>query len=209
MVVIMMGRKRTRQASKMASAGDSAVHALGFEGEIDHHDGVLLDDADQHDDSDERVDIELVVKDQQRGQRAQSGGGQTRENRDGVDEALVENPQHHVDHQDGHGEQEPIPASEDWKAAATPWKLVRMVAGRDSRAIPSTRSTASPSETPGARLNEMVTAGSCPRCATVRGPTAGAKLRHGGDRDQAAARRVGCRAGPGGWDRAGISAAAP
>ena len=28
----------------------------------------------------------------------------------------------------------PMPVSDDWKAAATPWKLVRMVAGRDSRA---------------------------------------------------------------------------
>ena len=30
------------------------------EREIDLHDGVLLDDADQHDEADERIDVQLV-----------------------------------------------------------------------------------------------------------------------------------------------------
>ncbi len=53
-VVIMMGRKRSRQASWIASRGDQVPVALGLEREVDHHDGVLLDDADQQDDADER-----------------------------------------------------------------------------------------------------------------------------------------------------------
>ena len=50
-----------------------------------------------------------------------------------------------------------------WKAAAVPWKLARMLGGR-----PSSRSTSSiarvawPRDTPGARLNERVTAGNWP-----------------------------------------------
>ena len=50
------------------------MQALRFDREIDHHDRVLLHDSDQHDDADERVDIQLVVEQQQRGQRAHAGG---------------------------------------------------------------------------------------------------------------------------------------
>ena len=42
----------------MASVGRLALVAFGLEGEIDHHDGVLLDDADEQDDADERDDAE-------------------------------------------------------------------------------------------------------------------------------------------------------
>ena len=83
-----------------------ALDALRLQREIDHHDGVLLHDTDQHDDADEGVDVQLVVEDQQRGQRAQPGRGQAGKNRDGMDEALVQNAQHHVDHQDRHREQD-------------------------------------------------------------------------------------------------------
>jgi hypothetical protein len=38
------------------------VIMLRFEREIDHHDGVLLDDADQQDDADQGNDIEIHVK---------------------------------------------------------------------------------------------------------------------------------------------------
>src|SRR3954470_18758834 len=36
-----------------------AAAALSLNGEVDHHDGVLLHDADQHDDAHERVHVEL------------------------------------------------------------------------------------------------------------------------------------------------------
>src|SRR5258708_28106013 len=38
-----------------------AVLALGLEREVDHHDGVLLDDADQQDDADQSDDAEIVM----------------------------------------------------------------------------------------------------------------------------------------------------
>jgi hypothetical protein len=77
MVVIRMGRKRSRQASKMASRALLLPLApLRRQGEIDHHDGVLLDDADQQDDADQRDDAELGVGEHERQQRAHAGRGQ-------------------------------------------------------------------------------------------------------------------------------------
>ena len=49
----------------MASSGGMPCVALGFEGEVDHHDGVLLDDADEQDDADERDDAEIDVGEDQ------------------------------------------------------------------------------------------------------------------------------------------------
>ncbi len=43
----------------MASQGDLPSLALGLEGEVDHHDGVLLHDADEQDDADEGDDGQL------------------------------------------------------------------------------------------------------------------------------------------------------
>ena len=74
-----------------------ACLALGFQREVDHHDGVLLHDADQQDDADERDDVELHAEDQQREDRADAGRGQRGENRDRMDVALVEHAEHDVD----------------------------------------------------------------------------------------------------------------
>ena len=38
---------------------------LSFQREVDHHDGVFLDDADQHDDADKGVQTEVDVEDEQ------------------------------------------------------------------------------------------------------------------------------------------------
>ena len=66
----------------------------------------------------------------------------------------------------------PRPWSDDWNTCADPWKLACSVAGACwSVIILWTCSTAVPSATLGARLKEMVTAGSWPRCETVIGPT--------------------------------------
>jgi hypothetical protein len=84
-VVIMIGRKRMRQASKIACAGaDVRRLRCAVEREVDHHDRVLLDDADQHDDADEGVQVEVDVEQQQREQRAEPGRRQAGENRQRV-----------------------------------------------------------------------------------------------------------------------------
>ncbi len=81
----------------MASSGGFALVALGVERKVDHHDGVLLHDADEQDDADERNHAELGARDQQREQRADAGRGQRGDDGDGVDVALVEHAQHDVD----------------------------------------------------------------------------------------------------------------
>ena len=60
-VVIMIGRKRTLAASTIASRRRDVLAALPLEREVDHHDRVLLHDADQHDDADVAVHAELDV----------------------------------------------------------------------------------------------------------------------------------------------------
>ena len=57
----------------------------------------------------------------------------------------------------------PCPRNESWNTCAVPWKPVVIVAGRrSSRSSFWMASTAWPSEKPGARLNEIVTAGCWP-----------------------------------------------
>ena len=51
-VVIRIGRKRSRAASSTARSGDRPWRALLLQREVDQHDAVLLDDADQQDDAD-------------------------------------------------------------------------------------------------------------------------------------------------------------
>ena len=46
------------------------------------------------------------MEEHQRQQRAEARRGQPRQNRQGVDEAFIENPQHDVDDQDGHHQQD-------------------------------------------------------------------------------------------------------
>ncbi len=74
-VVIMIGRKRSRQASSIASCGLLPLVRSACEREVDHHDRVLLDDADQQDDADHRDDAQLVVEQHQREQRADAADG--------------------------------------------------------------------------------------------------------------------------------------
>ena len=84
-----------------------AAVALFFERHVDHHDGIFLDDAHQHDDAHERVEIQIEMEDHQREQRSKTCGRQTGKNRDRVDEALIQNSQHQIDDQDRHQQQQP------------------------------------------------------------------------------------------------------
>ena len=93
----MIGRKRSRQASKMACSGASPRWRSASEREVDHHDAVLLDDADQQNDADEGDQRELGIEHLQREQRAEARGGQGRNDRQRMCQALVQNAQHDVD----------------------------------------------------------------------------------------------------------------
>src|SRR5579862_9716282 len=89
--------------------GGQVFLALGFEGEVDHHDGVLLHDAHEENDADEGDQRKLAPRQHEGQQRADARGGKRQKNGDRVDEALVENPEHDVDgkergdEQQGHG----------------------------------------------------------------------------------------------------------
>ena len=87
----MIGRKRTLAASTIALRRADVPLRCRSQREVDHHDRVLLHDADQHDDADIAVHAELHVRDVQRQQRPERRERQPGENRDRVDEALVEN----------------------------------------------------------------------------------------------------------------------
>ena len=68
----MIGRKRIEAALVDRLGGALALVPLGLEREVDLHDRVLLHDADQHDEADEGVDVELDAEEQQREQRAEA-----------------------------------------------------------------------------------------------------------------------------------------
>ena len=70
MVVIMIGRKRSKQASRIAARAATLPPLPPFDCEVDHHDGVLLDDAHQHDDADDADNVQIMTERQQRQQRA-------------------------------------------------------------------------------------------------------------------------------------------
>ena len=72
--------------------------ALGRDREIDHHDAVLLDDADQEDDADQGDQAEVETERHQDRERADAGRRQRRENGERMDVAFVENAEDQVDH---------------------------------------------------------------------------------------------------------------
>ena len=104
----------------MASSAVLWPVAFALDGEVDHHDGVFLHDADQHDDADKAVEIEAKSKICKVKQRAKSGGRQTGKNRKRMDEALIQDAQDDVDHQNGHEQQNPKPDREDLKGLRRP-----------------------------------------------------------------------------------------
>jgi hypothetical protein len=84
-------------------AGGAAFAPLEIERDVDDHDRVLLDDADEQDDADHRDDRQLHPA---REQRAHPGRGQGGQDGERVDEALVQHAQHEVDRDQGGQDQE-------------------------------------------------------------------------------------------------------
>jgi hypothetical protein len=67
---------------------------------VDHHDAVLLDQSDEHDHTDERIDIQVASEQHQREQCTETRRWQARENRQRVNETLVQDAEDDVDHED-------------------------------------------------------------------------------------------------------------
>ncbi len=96
-MVIMRGRKRSRQGLLDGGLRRELLDPLGVDGEVHHHDAVLLHDADQQDDADQRDDGQVEVRAPQHEQRTHTRRRQGRKNRQRVDVALVEHAQDDVD----------------------------------------------------------------------------------------------------------------
>src|SRR6266851_1180530 len=71
--------------------------AFGLQRKVDHHDRILLHNADQQNDSDQRNHTQVHMKQQQRQNRAHARRRQRRQNRDRVNVALIQHTQHNVD----------------------------------------------------------------------------------------------------------------
>ncbi len=88
--------------------GVLALFALGFQREVDHHDAVLLHDADQQNDADDGDDIQVQMKQLKRQQRSHARRRQRRKNGDGMDEALVQHAENDVDRHQSRQNQQPF-----------------------------------------------------------------------------------------------------
>ena len=83
--------------------------AAPLQREVHHHDRVLLDDADQHDDADHGDDRQIHVEHHQHQQRADTGGGQAGNDRDRMNEALIEHAEHDISGEHRRQDQHALP----------------------------------------------------------------------------------------------------
>src|SRR5262245_4829002 len=72
------------------------MFALALQRKIHHHDSVLFYDADQQDDADDRHYVEILAKEHESQERSDARRGQRRENRDGVNKALIQYAKHDI-----------------------------------------------------------------------------------------------------------------
>ncbi len=75
MVVIMMGRNRIWHASWIALRGEFIFRTLNFQSIVDHHDAILLHDADQEKESDHTVKRKGLLKNEEGKNPAEASKG--------------------------------------------------------------------------------------------------------------------------------------
>src|SRR5258708_1078612 len=85
--------------------GGLAFHTLSLHSEVDHQNGVLLDDANQQDDANHGDNAEVQVGESGGQNCADTGGRNRGENRDRVNETFVQNTEHDIDGAQGGDEQ--------------------------------------------------------------------------------------------------------
>ena len=131
-VVIMIGRKRTCAASTIASAGGLCSLRSASSAKSIIMIAFFFTMPIEQDDADEsRRRSARILKIQQREQRAERGERKAGENRQRVDEALVQHAEHDVDDEDREDRRaRAAPPGVDWNACAVPEKPVVMPAGR-------------------------------------------------------------------------------
>jgi hypothetical protein len=154
----------------IASRGALALVALGVDGEVDHHDRVLLHDADQQDDADDADHAQVVAGQHQGQQRADAGRRQGRQDGQRVHVALVQHAQHDVDADHRRQDQPQLVGQRVLIGAGRAEEgAADTLAGMPISTRPADGSTARPSETPGAVSKPMVVAGNCATWVTCSG----------------------------------------
>ena len=104
-VVIMIGRKRTRAASTIASAADMPCFVSASTAKSIIMIAFFFTRPMSMITPDIRVHAEILAEDQQREKRSNGSERKAGENRQRVDVALVQDAQHDVDHEDRHDQQ--------------------------------------------------------------------------------------------------------
>ncbi len=141
------GRHHDRAEAQHAGLEDRVTRGqmarpFRIQREVDHHDGVLLDDADQQDHPDQRDDAEFGVEQHQRQHRADTRRGQRRQDGDRVDRAFIQNAQHDVDSNQCSRDQQDLVRQELLERAAP-------CPGRSHECSPACVSAPSPDRSPG------------------------------------------------------------
>jgi hypothetical protein len=83
-----------RQEISLLPSGPRSVRCAS---EIDQHDAVLFDDADEQDDANDCDHAQVAVNGHEQHQRTEAGRPQRRDDRDRMDQALIENAEDQVD----------------------------------------------------------------------------------------------------------------
>ena len=165
MVVMRIGRKRSMHASKIASAVFLPPLALGLQRKIDHHDGVLLHDADQQHDADDGNDIQVLPNSMSASIAPTLAGGRLEMMVSGMHQALIEDAEHDVDGQQRRQHQHGLGARSDcWYASSVPAKKP-LDRGRHAEPLlhlSDAQRRLAQARHSGARLNEVVTEGNRP-----------------------------------------------
>ena len=106
MVVIKIGRKRNRHACMTAYRGLACEVRSASSAKSTITSPVLLDYADEQNYRDEGNDVQVLVKEQEREHRPDARRREGRDNGEGVDQTLVQNPEDDIDgEQRGYDEQ--------------------------------------------------------------------------------------------------------
>ena len=80
--------------------------ALGHQGKIDHHDGILFHQPDQQHDADDGNDVEVILEDQQRQHGPDAGRGQGGDDGQRMHQALIKDAKNNVHSQQSGGYQD-------------------------------------------------------------------------------------------------------
>ena len=143
--------------------GILSLDTFGRERKVDHHDGVLLHNADQQNNPNDGDNTQFGMGNLQCQQRAYAGGWKARNDGDGVDVALIKNRQDDINGRQGGGDQNGLTCKRGLVGLRGACELGVDGGGSPILAAAALAAvTASPSATPGLRLNEMVIEGKRP-----------------------------------------------